>query len=181
MNDIHTSALETFDQRVLLTQIYDAYRTALLNVFFFEEKLRTSQNWNRAVEITIAVTATSSGGIPSLGLWQHQPFHSIWLAICAFAVTLTVVNPILQFGKQIEKYTKLYSGHQNIYLELGAMIQKIARTKKVIPQNEEKYVEMDKQMSELARLGTFSARQATVSRLQEKVNRQIPPDDLWMP
>jgi len=47
------------------------------------------------------------------------------------ATILGVLKPLLQLGKQIEKYTKLYTGYTGVYLDLKYIVEDIEKSKTV--------------------------------------------------
>src|SRR5271165_511917 len=95
----------------LLMYIYDTYRTAALNRSYYASKLAKYQTYNSIMEVSIAVGATGSGGVAGLAIWGSLSGQYAWLFVSGIATVLGVVKPILQFGKEIEKYSTLYSGH----------------------------------------------------------------------
>jgi hypothetical protein len=136
-----------------LRYIYDSYRTALLNRKYYGYRLTRYQSFNSAMDIAIAIGATGSGGVAGLAVWGTITGQYAWLWISGVATIVGVIKPILQLGVKIENYTKLFTGHGSIYLELKAVggLDDPKPDKKLIKQ------------------------------LQSQVNDEIPPDTLWTP
>lgn len=167
--------------RVQLRQIYNTYRTALLNRKYYGHKLSRYQDYNFYTEIAIAIGATGSGGIAGLAIWGTITGKFAWLTISGGATVLSVIKPVLQFGKQIEKYTKLNTGHTSIYLELKAIVEDIERSRSVPRKLEDKYSSIRLLIKELGGLDDPRQNDVLIRSLQSKVNEEIRPEDLWMP
>jgi hypothetical protein len=133
------------------------------------------------MELAIAVGATGSGGVAGLAIWGTISGQYMWLTISGVATILSVVKPVLQFGKDIEKYTKLYAGHSTIYMELRSIVEDVERDKSISKNVEGRYEAIRKQAAELGGQDDPRRDEALIKRLQSIVNEEIPPESLWMP
>jgi hypothetical protein len=168
-------------RRVQLRQIYDTYRTALLNRKYYAYELSKQQNRNTCFEIIVAVGATGSGGIAGLAVWKLTPGFYVWIFISGTAAVLSVTKPILQLGKRIEEYTKLYTGYTSVYLELKTIVEDIEVLRYIPPKVEDKYLSIRVLMKELGVLNKPKQDDKLILRFQSQVNKEIPPENLWMP
>lgn len=167
--------------RIQLKYIYDAYRNAALNRAYYGERLMRFQKYNSWIEIAIALGATGSGGVAGLAIWGTITGAYAWLLISGVATVLGVVKPVLQWGKVIENYSKLYTGHTNIYLELKALVEDIDVNRNVSEKLKEKYSSSRQLLKELGALDDPKPDNALIKELQQRINREIPPEALWMP
>jgi hypothetical protein len=119
----------------ILADIYDTYRTALLNKFYCGQMLARFQKVNTWFDIAIAVGTTSTG-VSGLALWKYEPVGPVvWSCIAFVAAMFAVSKPFLQFNKKVERYTMLYTEHLNNSLTLAALISKIKREQGLSEEN----------------------------------------------
>src|SRR5262249_26814632 len=114
------------DERVCseLCELYDAYRTAALNKEYYGLLLSRYQTNNTILEIAIAIGATSSG-ISGLALWQQPDGKIIWAIVTLMSGILAIAKPFLQLNKKVERYSKLFTGHLDAFLAIGALVSRI--------------------------------------------------------
>jgi hypothetical protein len=164
-----------------LRYIYNSYRTALLNRKYYGERLSVYQKYNTATEILIAVGAAGSGGVAGLAIWGSITGQYAWLLISGVATVLGVIKPVLQFGRHIENYTKLYAGHSNVYLDLKSMVEDIEVSKSLPPKLADKYESIRNRIVELGGLDDPMPNKKLILKLQRQVNEEIPAESLWVP
>jgi hypothetical protein len=175
---------EPIDPAATTTQlkyIYDSYRTALLNRRYYSAKLARFQKYNSFMEIAIALGATGSGGVAGLAIWGSITGQYAWLLITAVATILGIVKPVLQLGKEIEKYTNLFSGHSSVYFDLKYLVEDIEVSRSIPPKTAEQYETIRKRIAELGGLHDPKPDEKLIQNLQAHINREIPPEKLWVP
>jgi len=173
--------VDTDATRTQLKYIYNTYRTALLNRKYNGERLTSYQLYNNISEIAMAIGTTSSGGVAGLAIWGTITGQYAWLVISGAAAIIGIVKPIIQIGKKIENYTKLYTGHSSIYLDLKSMVEDIEVSKSVPPKLAEKYEAIKMHIAELGGLDDPRPDKKLIIKLQTQVNEEIPPETLWFP
>lgn len=164
-----------------LKYIYNSYRTSLLNRKYYGQRLTIFQRYNTIMEILIAIGAAGSGGVAGLAIWGSITGQYAWLFISGIATVLGVVKPILQFGRHIENYTKLYAGHSNVYLDLKSVVEDIEISKSLPPKIADKYDTIRQRIAELGGLDDPTPDKALILSIQRQVNEEIPPESLWFP
>jgi len=167
--------------RTQLRFIYNSYRTALLNRKYYGEKLARYQTYNSYMEIAIAIGATGSGGVAGFAIWGTITGKWAWIGISSVATVLSILKPILQTGKAIEKYTKLYVGHTNIFLDLKGIVEEIEVSKTMSKKIEDKYNSIRHFIKELGGLDDPKPDLVLIRKLQVLVNAEIAPESLWVP
>ncbi len=78
--------------------VYDLYRTARLNVCYYSTKLNRFQSYNFLIEITLAITASSSA-VAALWFWEHPVGEIVWKILGVISALLAVSKPILKRGQ----------------------------------------------------------------------------------
>ena len=82
---------------------------------------------------------------------------------------------------KIENYTKLFTGHGSIYLELKAVVEDIEVSRSIPPKIVEQYENIRKRIVELEGLDDPRPDKKLIKQLQSQVNDEIPADGLWIP
>lgn len=107
-----------------MVQIYNWYRTARLNVLYYEESLR---HWTWAVrghDLLIALGGTSS----PIAFWQHssQPMaQQAWFYLTLLTAFLAILKPILRWDNQLKLYTELHTHYCDLYMDLKCLVEDI--------------------------------------------------------
>ncbi|HEY3767197.1 MAG TPA: hypothetical protein VGN44_00865, partial [Candidatus Angelobacter sp.] len=102
--------------KALLNQIYNLYRTALLNQYYYSDRLESFQRRNKCVEIAQALGTSSSIG--AWGIFHEGSGKYAWLVIAGIATIISIIKPFLQWPKEIERYGQLSIGHTGLYLDI---------------------------------------------------------------
>jgi hypothetical protein len=131
-------------------------------------------------EILIIVGSATSG-VSGWAIWTYGITKDVWLVIAAAATLLTAVKPIFQMNKKIERYTKLYSGHNMNYLSMKDIVQRISETHEISPEIEREYKQLHSRYLELARDEDPHRSKRLVERFTSEVLIQIPAERLWWP
>lgn len=116
-----SSTLDTNQHR--LRRIYDDYRTAQMNRDYYACRLETLKTYNRYYEIAIAIgTSTAVAG---WHVWQTPAGKTVWAFFGALVAVLTIVKPILQLAKDIERYSKLHTGYSDLFYDYRHIIDEV--------------------------------------------------------
>lgn len=164
-----------------LGEIYDMYRTAALNKAYYGEMLTRYQRRNTWLEIAIAVGATSSGlsGLAILNNWQDGKLA--WGVITAVSGILAVAKPILQINKQVERYSKLFTGHLENYLALRSLVNKIRRRQKLTAEMIQEFEIAEQRFIDLSRGDDPNTVKKIHQRCEDSVRIMLPEDIFWFP
>src|SRR4051795_1366854 len=92
-----------------LRQIYDAYRSALLNRKYYGCQLDTYRKLNRTSDIVLAVA--TPGMVGAWAIWHTQTGQLLWGVIEGGVSLLAVVKPIFNWSKEIDRYSRLHAAH----------------------------------------------------------------------
>ena len=164
--------------RASLQQIYDLYRTSLLNVKYYGYKLTVTNRCNAAADIVVVVGSATSG-VSGWAIWSWGYGQDVWLAIAAFATLLAALKPVLQINKKIEMYGKLYGGHRANYLAVQALVERVQAERAFTPGLQAGYRAIYGRYTDLARDDEPNPSRRLITRFQSEVNVQIPAATLW--
>ncbi|OGD12385.1 MAG: hypothetical protein A2Y86_03305 [Candidatus Aminicenantes bacterium RBG_13_62_12] len=160
--------------------INDAFRTALMNRKYYGHRLTVTRSWNVALDIIIAVGASSAVG--TWLIWKKSPAgENAWAMIAGLAALLAVIKPFLNLPKQLEKYSKLFIGHGDVYYDLKAITTELARVRDYTPKVQEAHGKAFERIKQLAPEDDPKIKEKLRRRFFEEVNREIPVESLWWP
>jgi hypothetical protein len=160
--------------------LQDAYRTALLNRLYYGYRLNAIKKWNLALEITLAVGASSVAG--AWALWRNTMTGEIvWATVAGLAALLAILKPISQLPKDIEKYSKLFTEHGAAFYDLEVLVGEVTRRQRFGSELEEAFQKIQERLRALCGDDDPRPSKKQVDRFCEEVNAKIPVDSLWRP
>ena len=162
-----------------LIDLYDKYRTAMLNRKYYGIRLSNFQKTNLWIEISIAIGTSSALG--SWAIWKDGYGVFAWAIIAGFSAVLAVIKPLLQLSKQIERYSKLFAGHSDVLFDFETLIDKVRRIENFTEDMEQTYERALERLRILAPQDDPKPSLKLLKYCYQEVNRQIPPEHLWMP
>lgn len=109
-----------------LEALHEAYCHSAFNKEYYGRILKRFQRRNLIIEITLATTATGSG-LSGLTLWEHENGKIAWGILMAITGFLALAKPFLQLHQRIEKYSKLFTGHLDNFLDLHRIVSSVER------------------------------------------------------
>jgi hypothetical protein len=166
----------------LLNEIYDIYRTAALNKNYYGEMLARYQLRNTWLEIAIAIGTASSGVSGAVALLNKFEYGSLlWGFFTAIASLLAIAKPILQLNKQVERYSKLFAGHLENFMNLQLLVTKIRRSRKLTAEMIEQFERAELRFVELSRGDDPKTVRKLHERCERDVRQAIPDLILWYP
>lgn len=162
-----------------LRDIYDCYRTALYNRQYYGCKLDQYRRWNRVLDIFLAIgSSTVVGGWL---IWKNDIGATIWGIITAIVAVVAIAKPILDLPKAIERYSKLFVGHGDIYYDLRYLMSEVEQQQAFSDKMKESYQRTLNRRNTLAADDDANQNAKLAKKCFESVNKQIPPETLWMP
>ena len=78
--------------------VYDEYKTARLNVRYYEKKVSRLRHRNLLIEIVLALSVSS--GVAGLWLWETAVGGIIWKVLTTLAAFLAVIKPLVKLSDQ---------------------------------------------------------------------------------
>ncbi len=160
-------------------QIYDLYRTALMNRMYYGVRLATYMKWNTGLESTLALGM--SGAIGAWAIWRTSFGQYVWAAIAGVATLIAVLKPILQLPKAIERTSKLWVGHTDLYLDLQHIVSTIKVVGDVTKEMENSFHQAKERYRKLALDDDPQPKKRLQKECYDAVNQEIPPASLWVP
>lgn len=162
-----------------LTQIYDAYRSALLNRKYYGCQLDFYRKLNRTVEIALAITTPSTIG--GWAIWHGQTGQTIWAVIAAILALIVALKPVFDWPKEIDRYSRLHAEHTVQYYMFKQLVEDIAMEKRITPEMEKRFLDARDRHAQLSKDDDVKPSRRLASRCEREVLQEIPSDRLWVP
>jgi choline-glycine betaine transporter len=162
-----------------LAELYETYRTAALNKEYYGAMLARFQRINTIIEITIALGATSSGISGLAVVTQYPQAKWLWGIITAASAVLAISKPILQLNRKIERYSRLFTGHLDIYLTLSALVSRVRRKREISEEMIKQFEKVEQRYFELSRGDDPIVKAKLLNRCRDAVVKRIPDTVLW--
>jgi len=173
------SASETLELRERLLQLYRTYRTALLNRKYYACRLTLYRRWNLGLEIALAVG--TSGTIGAWAVWKNGTGQYLWTFIAGAAAILALLKPILALPKQIERYTRLFSGYSDLFYDLEQLSNDARISRSLSKEMIKSYGRSLDRYRKLAGEDDAQPDQYLRRKCYEDVLKEIPASGLWVP
>jgi hypothetical protein len=151
----------------------------LLNRKYYACRLTTYRRWNLAFEIALAVG--TSGTIGAWAIWKNGDGQYVWTFIAGAAAILALLKPILTLPKQIERYTRLFSGYSDLFYDLEQLSSEARITKSLSKEMIKSYGRSLDRYRKLAGDDDAQPDEPLRRKCYEEVLKEIPTAGLWVP
>jgi hypothetical protein len=148
-------------------------------VKYYGYKLKWATRINTCIEALIAITG--AGGISGWAIWHTTEGASVWSALVGLSVLIAAIKPVTPLTKNIVRYSQLYAGHNNNFLLLKDLVERLPIEQNFTPELEREFAQISKRNREMASDDDPYPSKKLVARFQAEVNAQIPPSSLWCP
>ncbi|HEX8397866.1 MAG TPA: hypothetical protein VF644_10600 [Pyrinomonadaceae bacterium] len=118
--------------------VYDDYRTALLNVKIQKAELKRLRKINFFIEIPLAITASAT--ITGLWIWGTAYGGYIWKILGLISAFLAVLKPLLKFPEKIQQRGEMLADYSSIEYELEKIKTLISQEREYSKKLKEQYL-----------------------------------------
>ena len=162
---------------VHLRRNYDDYRTVRMSRDYYACRLSQVKKWNLLYEVVLAIGA--SGTVAGWYLWQTPSGKTAWALFAGLVAILSILKPILQLPKEIERYSKLHTGYSSLYYDLREHVDEIQNDGGITTTRKTALMEASKRYKDLALQDDPNPSKRLLERCQSEVNRVTPSFDEW--
>lgn len=160
--------------------VYGEFRTARLNVRYYESRLKKLSRSNSLTEWILAITASSS--VTGLWLWDNLIGGYVWKALGAFTVILAVGRPILNFTGKIKTTSEILGAYKELDHDFNKLKIRISAHKKYDKSLEEAFEELlEKKGTIIEKSKDESIDEKLRKTCTQRVNRELPDDSFYIP
>lgn len=167
-------------QRLNPQEVYDLYRTSLMNKKFYAHHLLVLSRWNLIFEIAIALGASGSG-VAGYAFFDTPNGKFIWAPIALAAAVLATLKPIFGLSGKIQKYTELWSGYNANFISLKRLVSEIRDRKYYAPEHRERFNVAYDRHEKLSSMDVVFPSRKLLTELQKEVIDELPTNSFWWP
>ncbi|HEY0323796.1 MAG TPA: hypothetical protein VGC66_22780 [Pyrinomonadaceae bacterium] len=153
----------------LSRKIYDDYRTALLNQLYYACRLARYKRYNLLYEIILALG--TSGTIAAWYAWRTDTGKIAWAFYAGVVAILTVIKPIVNLPREIERFSKQNAGYRDVYYDLNQLIDDIELNLYINGKMLDLYGATKKRSRELAPDDDPQSKEKLLRKIQFDVNK----------
>lgn len=161
--------------------VYDEFRTARLNVRYYETRLERHKTANMWMDILIAVSASSN--VAGL-LWLQEYLVGMWVfrILAAITAILAVIKPFLKLPDKIRLITEILTGYKILDNDLQMLSIFIRQHQKYDDDLKQKFSEALQRRKTLAQKeGSLGLNKKLRRQCQQDVKRELPVDHFFVP
>ena len=166
------------------TEIYTLMCRAGMNKEYYGVKLARSQLVSSWMDILIAIGATGSG-LSALTIWNTEwgkpVWTTLWAVLSLVAAVLALAKPIVQFNKRIERFSRLFAGHSDIYTSLLVLSSRIKRKGTITDEMSSTFETAEIRFMELSKEDDPSPSRRLLDRCQQTICSRHPAEKAWYP
>lgn len=173
-----SSQIDTNKDR--LRRIYDNYRTVWMSRDYYGCRLDLSQRYNLWYEVVLALGASGSA-VSGWYVWQTQAGGAAWAFIAGASALLAVLKPTLQIPKQVERYSKLYTGYSDLAYDYGKLVDDITATGGITQEMREILNKAEARFKDLSLQDDPKPSEKLLRRCQDGVRKRVQNFEVWYP
>lgn len=162
-----------------LTDLYNEYGDAFINRLYYGDRLAKVKRWNLALEAAIAIGTSSAVG--AWAIWRQDGGEAAWAVLAGIATVLAILKPILQLPKQIERYSRLFSGHGAACEDLESLVKTVRTARSYPKQVDDRRREIHERVKKLAEDDDPVFNRKLIAKVSREVLRDRPRSYFWWP
>ena len=108
--------------------VYDEFRTARLNVSYYESKLKKLSKDNALTEYILAISTSSS--VAGLWFWENTIGGYVWKVLGALAIFLALGRPVLNLTDKIKNTSEILGAYKSLDHDFNKLKIKISQNKR---------------------------------------------------
>jgi hypothetical protein len=167
------------NDREMLTHVWDDVRTARMNELYYGKKIARWSPWNVGSEILIALT--SSGSIAGWALWKNDQLSWIWAVLAGIAAVVAVIRPVVGLDRIVRAAAQQQQRYRSVLNSLESLVIDIQKAGEVTDEHNRRYQKARDILNEAFAADDASANSDRLKWSQEQVNKEMPPESLWLP
>ncbi len=160
-------------------QVYDLYRSVLLNKKYCGNRLRFYKRWSLALDVILAFR--TSALFSSLLIWQSFSGEFIWKCLAVVFAVVAVLKPILNLSNDVEKYARLFTVYTELFYDLKGLAWDIQTNKDFTEQSSDFHKQLRSRYNALAGDDDPVPKRKLIEKYGIEVEGEIPAESLWVP
>jgi hypothetical protein len=157
-------------------QLCEILRTARLTQKYYGHQLVKYRTWNALLEFGLALGTSSA--LAGFVISDAPTTVGLWRGVVGISVLIAITKPILNLGKDIERYTRLVTVYSEIFYVFRDVFWKLQIEKSFTDELRADYNRARARMDSLAREDDPKPSRRLTKTFQEEVNQEWPADVL---
>jgi hypothetical protein len=162
-----------------VVQLYDYYRTSLLNAKYYARRLEFWKRISIWSDCLIAVSASAS--FAGLAIWKSDLGKNSFTVILAIAAVLSALRPITRIPDKIDRVSKLHYGYLELYYRIEGLVSEMRSLGHVTPEQLSKAADLSDRFRAMELEGDAYQNPKILLKYQDEIERILPADRLWLP
>jgi hypothetical protein len=158
---------------------YRLYRESRINQKYYAHRLVVYSRYNFAYEVALAIGG--SGAIATWAIWKSGTWHSVWAVIIGFVAVLAALKPLLQLGKQIERYSQRHAEWNTHYLELKDLVEAIQTARTIDSEMLNSFEAARARQKKIRTADDPGISKRLMNRFTAEAEAEIAEENLWRP
>jgi len=96
--------------------LYNTYKTARLNMYYYESKVKSLKRRNFSIELVLAISVSS--GVLGLWFWNTSIGSVVWKILVTLAAFLGVIKPLIKIADQINQMSETVISWRGVHEKL---------------------------------------------------------------
>jgi hypothetical protein len=167
-----------------LAEIYTLMCRAAMNKEYYGAKLARSQSVNTWMDILIAI-GTAGSGLSALTIWTTDYGKVVWAVLWAVlslvSTVLALAKPIVQLNKRVERFSRLFAGHSDIYTGLLVLSSRIRRKGSITDEMNSSFEAAEIRFMELSKEDDPKPDRKLLDRCEQMIRSRHPAQNAWYP
>ena len=162
-----------------LVQLYDYYRTCLMNAKYYARRIEILKWVNLGADILTAIVASSA--FVGLAIWKSDVGKNLFSVLLGSSAVISVLRPVLRLSEKIDRCAKLHYGYLELYYRIDLLIAEIRTAQDVNEDHLKKMSELSERFRSLELEGDAYQSPKMLLKYQDEIERVLPADRLWLP
>lgn len=163
-----------------MRDLYNEYRTARLNMRYYERQLSSLRFKNNCLEFVLALSVSS--GVAGLWLWGTTFGGYVWKALVTLAAFLAVLKPLLRLSDQVRHKSEVLTSWRLLDSSLQQLIILVRQKRKYDGEMISRFLTlMGTKGSIIEREPLESIDEKLNNKCFEQVNQELPADNFFIP
>jgi len=169
----------TLRDRELVTRLWDYARGARMSELYYAQCGVRLTRLNFCVELAIAVAASGSG-LAGLSVMKQGVGAELWPWLAALAAFLAIAKPLLGLDRKIRQSGRQQQGYLRLLGTLEDLASDIQLARHLSAEHQQRF-QRARTLHQIELQDDGYAGVVALSTLQARVNREMPPETLWVP
>jgi hypothetical protein len=178
-----TKSLSEHEKMERTLEVHQDYRVVRLNVLYYADIMAREKRWKSAWEISLSVLTLVTFVDVCFLVWLPSvlAIQVVGVAAALLAAVLALITPFLPIFKDLERHARLYFEYNSMLYAFRELEADMAAADDFTPEMLKEFLRIKDWITNLSEHDDPTSDSRKIELLYDQVNREIPPESLWMP